>query len=142
MSLYKMVKLAKKFELKLKKEGQFSNVVRQMTGPGQYTDVDLSKVQVPQTETLPDVPPPPPEHSIVNVPETKIEGRVPNSNIRAVQTFLNQEFLKTRSHAPIDQDGLWGPETSGALKQWLKDNNSNLNLQNGFRAALTKARAK
>ena len=50
--------------------------------------------------------------------------------VKSLQIFLNNAFRKDiieGKRGPIRQDGMMGPETIGALKQWAKNNNVNSN---------------
>jgi hypothetical protein len=138
MSFLKLVRLAKKFEQKLLKEGQ--GAVRQMTGPGEYKDIDLSQVAVPAAQVDSNIPPPPPERegSTLQVPEVTIKGTPPNPNVKSVQKFLNQEASK--SGAPqVAVDGVMGNATRSALALWGKANKLNLNPNQLYQVALTRA---
>jgi len=145
MSFLKLVKLAKKFEAKLQKEGQ---ALKYVTGPGQSMMIDPSQVQLPPEPTEHDkllsrVPPPVPGPKEINVPEQTIEGNAPvraNPNVKSVQNYINQELaVKNQLISPIKSDGIWGRETVAALQKWLKLNNLNLDLNKGFAAALVRA---
>ena len=138
MSFLKLVKLAKKFEQKLLKEGQ--GAVRQMTGPGQYQDIDLSQVAVPAAQVESNIPPPPPEREsgTLQVPEVTVKGTPPNPNVKSIQSFLNQEAAKSGA-VQIAVDGVMGPQTRSALMQWGKANKLNLNSNQLYQVVLTRA---
>lgn len=144
MSFLKLIKLAKEFEGKLRREGQQMRLVQ--PGGGGWQNVDLSKVQVPAPpahEKWMDVPPPPPEQpQEMRMPEAHITGRRPaNPNVLKVQNFLNQELaVKTQTISPITPNGRWNQETANALKKWLAMNNLGmLDMNKGFTAALARA---
>jgi hypothetical protein len=147
MSFLKLVKLAKKFEIKLQREGQ---AVKYVTGPGQSVQVDPNSVQLPleseHEKRLSEVPPPQPERpQPVVMPEAHITGKRPsNPNVLNVQNFLNQELaVKNPVMAPITPNGHWNQETANALRKWREVSGfKGMDLNKGFTAALAKATGK
>jgi hypothetical protein len=149
MSFLKLVKLAKQFEAKLKREGQ---PLRYVTGPGQSMMIDPSQVQLPPGKTqhelqLEQVPPPPPDQPAPPAPEPpraqqKAAPAKPNANVKAVQDFLNQQIgAGTLAAAPINfPNGYWTQETVNALKNWAQQSKVRGNFNQVFNTALTMAK--
>jgi len=142
MSFLKSIKLARKFEQKLLKEGLGPDDVR-LVGPegGSAQHVNLRTQPVPAAVKDPyaDIPAPQPEQpKTVVVPEQTIVGKVPaDPRVSSVQAFLNSQMAYQ-----ITNDGRFGKETARALSDWGKSLGLTLNQNQLFQLALGKATIK
>lgn len=98
----------------------------------------------PMSPPPPNLPPPPPPPGSETKP--KVQTGMDKPTVELLQTFLNNALksaIIAGQRGPISIDGIVGPETMGALREWAKANGlGGKDIQDLLNTALTYAKSK